>query len=90
MQDPDPENIVGEKSVGHHVEWKVRPSLLIGVVAVLYLAHRFLGSSESEEAPISDVAQLGQEGGEVEIEVFDNPNGFVNGGSSGMQPERSH
>ena len=83
MDDPQPGNIIGRKRVDHRVEWKIRPSYLIGVVAILYVAYRVFGDTKSrDDGPVSDVdasdAQI-----EIDVATPGWRNAKVTGGDTG-------
>jgi hypothetical protein len=75
MQDPKPENIMGEKSVTHSVEHKINWghfALGFAVIYVVYKGSRFLASDSDSSEDIEDGEIIGIE--EARGEVPDVPN----------------
>ena len=62
MQDPNPENIVGQKRVTHSVEWQINVGYALLGVLGLYLAWKVFGglssSSEDEQSDPDAVDEL--------------------------------
>lgn len=63
MQDPQPENITGEKHVTHSIEWRINVGYLVLGAALLYVAwkgSRFLSSSSLTDDQEDDRADRGE------------------------------
>lgn len=72
MQDPKPENIVGQKRVQHTVEWQVKPSYLLAVLLALVIAWKLLpnrsgSSSESVGEEIADVREEAEDAVDIGV-----------------------
>jgi hypothetical protein len=77
MQDPKPENIVGQKRHTHSWEHSVRWDLLIAAVVAGYVAWKFLGGRSSRSSRESEESVTEEIAGEFEeIDVTDGGGGL--------------
>lgn len=72
MQDPSPENIMGQKR--HTLKWEINVAHTVAAVLALYLAWKFFGGlSSSEEDPDGEdwsenLRQLSEDAATVAVE----------------------
>jgi hypothetical protein len=55
MQDPNPENIMGQKQVSHSVEWRINVGYALLAVLGLYLAWKAFGFVSGGDTDTDDV-----------------------------------
>ena len=79
MNDPNPENIVGQKRVTHAVEWQIQPSYLLAALAVLVIAWKLLPDRSGTSTSSEPEESMGEEmaGRFEEIDVTDGGGGLL-------------
>jgi hypothetical protein len=71
MQDPNPENIMGQKQVSHSVEWKVNVGYTLLAVLGLFLAWKLFGAVSSSSGNENEDDLASGELDEIEVEATD-------------------
>jgi hypothetical protein len=79
MNDPNPENIVGQKRVTYAVEWQIQPSYLLAALVALVVAWKLLPNRSGSSMSTEPEESMGEEaaGYFEEIDVTDGGGGLI-------------